>query len=130
MGWNQPIVGVTLLGIVIGEPWCAVDRRKVVHAVTYEALAASRDRNRVTADAACGARAKVITIPVEVPADLLAKMGWPDVEGEGGLDGTRGLVPWPVRVAALAKPFTRCAACWESTGRRRPRWPHDEARAW
>lgn len=88
-----------LIALMFGAPWIGVRKRwpSVLHAVTYEGL------------------------PIHT---------WPDglATSACGLTGLRILasgenpVAWPPRVAGLAESSKeRCRACWEATGRKRPR---------
>lgn len=91
-----------LIEMAMAAPLCAVvpDGDKVIHAVTMEAIIDQMGFGEVPKEmpAACGAK------PV--------KAFW--------LDGV-AVLPWPVSTVGLTKLGSRCAECWDLTGRKRPR---------
>lgn len=87
------------------EPACAVDGSGVVHAVdTRDALRWAKtapSRRRATCDTVCGTRGRPWLIRNPEDPQIAA--------------------PWPPDVAGLRDlGRTRCRACYEATGRRRP----------
>lgn len=105
---GQKRAGTTYMSTVIDEVTAGPDMAGIYHAVeAVLPLRWVRDRSRrATWDAACGKRAPVTWWRVALDED-----------------GTEGFttVPWPPRVSTLPEGTSRCSACHEATGRKRPR---------
>ena len=93
-------MSTTLLALLLGARWCAVDAAAgvpvVLHAATVDTLREGyRDG---TMHAPCGA--SVMLLP------------WPWPHGDP--------VPWPPQARMRGVATTRCRECWVATGRKRP----------
>ena len=92
----------SVLGLAVHAPLCAVEpvhdeRCHVIHAVTMQAILGLVAGVPLVSACLC-AEVKLWSVPI----------------------GSENVVPWPVSTRGLPKPMTRCRACWEATGRKRP----------
>jgi hypothetical protein len=95
-------VSLSMLAMLLTAPLVGVepgDRACILHGVTMEGIGKVDGKAADESTAACGVTCRILALPLNDPTDLVA---------------------WPVR-AQLPEPFVRCRACWEATGKKRPR---------